>query len=491
VATSSTKLGTYKIHPVADLFPLLDDAALNALAEDIECNGQLEPIVLTPDGTTIVDGRNRWRACMKARVDPRFRELGKHYHEEAIIRFIIGKNIVRRSLDVGQRAKVVLAAAPYLEAAAKERQLTGKKNLVPTSVQGRAPRVVDQLAVLANVAPSTIQQIKTVEKVSPQLADQVLAGTISLNAAYKEVRSKPKADDKTTRSGRSTIMTLVTHDGQEVRYKRPTSKPTFNKTNDQISWAAWSWNPVTGCLHGCKYCYARELAMRESYREFYPVGFTPLFHPERLNAPADTAVPRDVNRDSRLRRVFVCSMADLYGKWVPDDWIKQVHQSCIANPQWDYLMLTKFPKRYVGLELPKTAWLGTSVDEQKRVRLAEEAFREIKNVRVKWLSLEPLLADLQFSDLSMFDWIVIGAQSATEQPDGVVPAFAPPFKWVSRLVGQAHEAGCKVYLKPNLLGSPNPQSPGMQLPQEEPVQLNGRVPEQHELMFTSEYDQRT
>jgi protein gp37 len=162
-------------------------------------------------------------------------------------------------------------------------------------------------------------------------------------------------------------------------------------------------------------------------------------------------------------------MADLYGKWVPDEWIEQVHVSCIANPQWDYLMLTKFPRRYVGLDLPSTAWLGTSVDEQKRVRLAEEAFRQIKNVRVKWLSLEPLLAPLEFSDLSMFDWIVIGSQSATEQPDGHVAAFAPPFEWVSRIVAQAREAGCRVYLKPNLIGNTNSQSPGMALPQEEPL----------------------
>ncbi len=64
----------------------------------------------------------------------------------------------------------------------------------------------------------------------------------------------------------------------------------------------------------------------------------------------------------------------------------------------------------MGLDPPPRAWLGTSVDEQKRVRLAEEAFRQIDGVAVKWLSLEPLLAPLEFSDLSVFDWVVIGAQ---------------------------------------------------------------------------------
>jgi protein gp37 len=258
-----------------------------------------------------------------------------------------------------------------------------------------------------------------------------------------------------------------------VAYPQPKGPARFNETNDNISWARFTWNPVTGCLHGCKYCYARELATRPSYAQKYPVGFTPLFHHERLDGPRNTQVPEQAKTDPRYGRVFVCSMADLYGKWVPNEWIEQVHKSCIDNPKWEYLMLTKFPRRYVGLDLPKTAWLGTSVDEQKRVRLAEEAFREIKDVRVKWLSLEPLLAELKFSDLSMFDWVVIGAQSATEQPDGTVAAFAPPIEWVTRLTDQAHEAGCGVYQKENLIGKPDQQSPGMKLIQEEPRRRGG------------------
>jgi hypothetical protein len=105
--------------------------------------------------------------------------------------------------------------------------------------------------------------------------------------------------------------------------------------------------------------------------------------------------------------------------------------------------------------------------------MPEEAFRKISGVRVKWLSLEPLLAPLKFNDLSMFDFVVIGSQSQTTQPkeiapEGVVPAFAPRFEWVARLWAQALECGCRIYLKPNLQGVPNPQCAGMALPQEEP-----------------------
>ena len=124
--------------------------------------------------------------------------------------------------------------------------------------------------------------------------------------------------------------------------------------------------------------------------------------------------------------------------------------------------------------MPPTAWIGTTVDEQYRVKIAEEAFRKIKDVRVKWLSLEPLLEPLKFNDLSMFDWVVIGAQSATKQPDGKggtvhVPEISPPFEWVMDIVVQARKAGCRIYMKENLLGRVDSQSPGMKLIQEWPA----------------------
>jgi protein gp37 len=272
-----------------------------------------------------------------------------------------------------------------------------------------------------------------------------------------------------------TMLTLYTHDGQPVEYPKPESKPTFNQSpGPGISWAQWSWNPITGCLHGCEYCYAREIATSNRAAATYPVGFTPLFHNERLTAPAHTTIPtkyRDdnhqcTNGDCKIcayRRVFVCSMADLYGRWVPQDWIDQVHTAMLDNPQWQYITLTKFPDRYPGLKLPDRAWIGTSVDEQKRVRIAERAFSELPDNITKWLSLEPLREPLEFTDLSMFEWIVIGAQTQTRQPTGIVPAFKPPLEWVARIVIQAREAGCKIHCKPNLSSNP-----GMEYPNEYP-----------------------
>ena len=127
----------------------------------------------------------------------------------------------------------------------------------------------------------------------------------------------------------------------------------MNKT--KIEYADYTWNPVTGCLHECEYCYARKQAKRFSsivgipngkihdlpinftYKCKYPYGFDPTFHRYRLDEPSQVKTPSTI---------FVCSMADLFGEWVPDEWIQKIFEACADAPQHRYLFLTKNPKRY-------------------------------------------------------------------------------------------------------------------------------------------------
>ncbi|MFB4265365.1 DUF5131 family protein [Nonomuraea sp. GTA35] len=503
------RLGPFEVHPFADAFPLIDGDEFAELVDDIKRQGLRQPIVLNHDRTMLIDGRNRFRACMESGVDPVFEVLPERYTEAMILDYIVSTNIERRHLNAGQKALVALeyekAVADAVKAGEAERKSTAvgdnssrngnaPYNLTPADLPESPPKPLtagqraiaalamepqirreresrERAAKVVGASGRAVQQAKALQRDAPDLAEKVRAGEVALDAADKQRKQRMAAMPKPEPAPKPTavMLTLRTNTGEEVLYPKPLSKATFNATTgDGISWANWSWNPVTGCLHGCDYCYAREIATSDRFKSAYPVGFTPLFHHERLDAPTNTVVPAQHRDDPAWRRVFVCSMADLYGRWVPDEWIAAVHESMNAAPWWQYITLTKFPGRYVGLDMPPGAWVGTSVDEQKRVRIAEDAFRKIDGVKVKWLSLEPLKESLEFTDLSMFDWVVIGAQTETRQPSGVVPAFAPPFEWVARIVAQAREAGCKVHLKPNLLGRTNPSSPGMQLPDEYP-----------------------
>jgi protein gp37/ParB-like chromosome segregation protein Spo0J len=477
--------GKYNVHPAAAEFPLLDDERMAELVASVRERGIIHPIMLTADGKTIVEGRNRYLACIKAGVEPRFKTLPSTMTEADIIQYIADANLQRRDLEAGQRAVIFLALNEQKEKAladeAKERQREGgKQKVAQTSGQAkRAERTDDKLAKQAKVSHDSISRARKVRDHSKRLADEVKSGTKTLDEAYKEIsRQETEAQAIKENETPSANMTIVrTHDGRQTYYPLPKGKVKFNKTNDQVSWAGYTWNVVTGCLHNCPYCYAREGAvMNKNLKQFYPFGFEPTFFDYRLEAPYNSKVPDEARNDPRLGRVFVSSMGDLFGKWVRDEEIEKVFAAARANPEWEYLFLTKFPQRYVGLKPPPTAWLGTTVDEQYRVKIAEEAFRKIDDdVRVKWLSVEPLRAPLEFTDLSMFDWIVIGAQSATDQPDGHVKEFAPPFEWVARLIAKARECGVPVYCKPNLLGIPNPQSPGMKLPQELPRCFHDRA----------------
>lgn len=226
---------------------------------------------------------------------------------------------------------------------------------------------------------------------------------------------------------------------------RPGYRSTFNETNAMVDWAKWTWNPITGCHHGCEYCYAKDIALSEKMKSVYITGFEPTFHPERLQAPINTTTKGIYGQKDK--NVFVCSMADLFGKWVPLEWIKQVMDAMIANPQWTYLCLTKFPQRLKEINdlyggFPDHVWVGTSIDNQARVGLAERCFKEI-NAKVKWLSCEPLIVPLRFEDLTGFNWVVIGGQSAQNG----LPAFAPPLEWVGHVYDVAKRDGCRVFCK--------------------------------------------
>jgi protein gp37 len=199
----------------------------------------------------------------------------------------------------------------------------------------------------------------------------------------------------------------------------------------------WSWNPITGCEHTCPYCYAREIATLRKMDKLYPYAFAPALYPHSLLTPRTMKVPPEAERDARFRNVLVGSMADMFGPWVPKEWIEAVLSEIRKAPEWNFLSLTKFPERMAEFKIPPNMWMGTTVDLQARVSVAEEAFANILS-KVKWLACEPLLQPLRFEHMHRFSWIVIGGATANKQ--GGTPDWRPPFPWVVDLIKQARVA---------------------------------------------------
>lgn len=451
------------IHPACEAVPMIDEVRFEALVENIRANGLDRPIVRLKG--QLLDGRTRLLACHVVGQEIRVQD------DDGVVdpwKLVEIWNIHRRDLTVGQRGMFYDAWRESVESEAKSHlghnRHTKSQEILPDSSRGQSR---DKLGAMAGVSGKSMDKVRTIKQHAPDAAEKVKAGTMSLEQGYKEAKqaerskqSQPAEKPFSLSSSNKTV--IVTTDGAEKQINQPKTV-RFNQTTDAVDWAAWTWNPVTGCEHGCKFCYAREIAHKTEMAPYYPNQFQPTFHEYRLAAPGNTNVPN--SEDPRDGRVFVCSMADLFGKWVPNEWIEKVFDACLRSPDWTYLFLTKWPERYSKMPLIERAWYGSSVIQQSDVARVEKAMLNFDTPNAtKWMSLEPMLGPIKFKDLSWCDLVVIGSQTSTTQPDGFVPAFAPKFDWVVDVVNQCRSFNVPYYLKANL----GLAQPGMELPKSLP-----------------------
>lgn len=117
-----------------------------------------------------------------------------------------------------------------------------------------------------------------------------------------------------------------------------------------------SWNPVVGCKHGCKYCWARSLATTRLRRyKKYKNGFK--YHLDK----------KEINRKFKRKNVFVSAMGDLFGDWVSSKWIKRVLKTIGKSPNTNFLLLTKNPKRFTEFKnFPDNVILGTTIETNRK-----------------------------------------------------------------------------------------------------------------------------
>jgi protein gp37 len=163
------------------------------------------------------------------------------------------------------------------------------------------------------------------------------------------------------------------------------------------------------------------------------MSFEPAFHYKRLEEPARLKTPS---------KVFVCSVADLFGPWVPREWIDRVLEVVHANPRHTFQFLTKYPSRlYRWNPWPGNAWMGVTATDQPSMDKALEHLNHVET-SVRFVSAEPLLGPIE-ADLPELDWLIIGSMTG--------PGATPPKpEWVQGLIEQARDADVPVWLKENL-----------------------------------------
>ena len=171
----------YQLHPLCTFFPRMDEVSFAALVADIKANGLNHPITLL-DGM-ILDGGNRYKACIEAGVMPRFVK----YDGNDPVRFVLSENLERRHLDAGQRAAIVATVTNWANAA-KQGNATGNNQYqkVESGTNTNFQKTADR-AKESGVSEKTQRKADAVAKANPELAKQVAQGEVSLNEATKQV----------------------------------------------------------------------------------------------------------------------------------------------------------------------------------------------------------------------------------------------------------------------------------------------------------------
>ncbi len=261
----------------------------------------------------------------------------------------------------------------------------------------------------------------------------------------------------------------------------------------KIEWTEYSWNPVSGCTpisEGCQNCYARRMANRLRGRCGYPKEnpFKVTLHPERLDEPLKWRKPR---------KVFVCSMSDLFHPDVPFHYISNIFdimcswrwpnkeaerigdESLLEDPGHTYMVLTKRPERVqdwlqwlfeywpgdspVNVNLSaeghfgRHIWFGVTVENQQR---ADERIPILLQIpaAVRFVSVEPMLGPIYLSGLNcgvyrpwldfvaypqnrgLLSWVICGGESGP----GARPMHPD---WARSLRDQCQSAGVPFFFK--------------------------------------------
>lgn len=170
--------------------------------------------------------------------------------------------------------------------------------------------------------------------------------------------------------------------------------PMNESTGNMYGFITHTWNPIKGCEHDCTYCYVTKM-----YGGSYDMK--PRIALEELNTDLGSG-----------NFIFVGSTTDMFGDFIPSNWIQRVMAHCRSYPGNRYLFQTKNPERFIelGQDLPPSAVVGTTLETNRHVNGISKAPSPEKryqsmvtfNKFPKMISIEPIM-DMDFGKL--VEWI--------------------------------------------------------------------------------------
>ena len=206
-----SEIAGFKVHPAAELFPMMTDAEMSALVNDIRENGQDEPIEIDADGL-LIDGRNRAKACEQLGIEPQRRI----FHGSDVWQHVISRNLHRRHLTEPQRAMIAARIATRRE---------GRPETSPIGEVSQPPTHREASEALGVGGSSTTRAKNVIANGTESLQGLVDEGKASLSAAER-VSSLPKPEQEEIVErvrGGERISDLAPNPG------RPTPKPSGNR----------------------------------------------------------------------------------------------------------------------------------------------------------------------------------------------------------------------------------------------------------------------
>lgn len=186
-----------RIHPMAEVFPLIAGAGRDQLVVDIAAHGVMIPIVWSTDGGELVDGRNRldvWLTLGRDIAECPSVVLGEGVDP---VQFIVSANLARRQMTTAQKALTAARAMPIFMAAAALRQAATQFGGDGVTKNSQTVRSSDEAGQAFGVSRAYVDQARKLLDY-PQFAKQVDEGLMNIPQALKALAdSRETSDDGT------------------------------------------------------------------------------------------------------------------------------------------------------------------------------------------------------------------------------------------------------------------------------------------------------